>query len=128
LIKKIKIKLIAIIIIPSLLWISYNNSANWHFHRLEFGLLTSHSHIYDRSKDAGSPIKDHKHDKRELLCLDQIFHALMVWCSLSLILLILYSKRETAFILPSDFKPGLDPLFIQNVRGPPNGFVTRELI
>jgi len=114
------------LIIPSILWISYNNAANWHFHQLEFGLLTSHSHAYDKSCNAGSPIKDHEHDNKELLYLDQVFHALMVWFFTSLILLIVKPPRNILAILSSEMEAEAGPVIIHNVRGPPNGFVLNE--
>ena len=118
-----KIKFLVFLIIPALLWIGYNNVANWHLHQLEFGLLTSHAHAYERSAGNDDPVQDHQHNKRELIFLNQIFQSFLVCLSLFIIASIvrrpfnyLDQKHSETLIYRSPYK--LIP-----VRGPPqSGF------
>ena len=115
-----KIRPLVFILIPALLWIGYNNAANWHFHRLKYGIVTTHSHSYDKSADDGQPFKNHKHNKWEIIYLNQIFYSFLVCLSLSIISVLI---RRTFNILKPQI---IEVQYVQSsqyiipVRGPPS--------
>ena len=115
-----KIRILAILIIPALVWVGYNNAANWHLHRLEFGLITTHSHSYEKTSESDQPFKTHKHNNWELIILNQIFQILLVITALAVIAILVKQSFhrlviQAPILIISNNSKDLIP-----VRGPPS--------
>ncbi len=61
-----------LITLPQVLWLFYNQAANWHFHRLENGCVMQHAHPYQKSGWGNTPFQDHKHTPIECSILSTI--------------------------------------------------------
>ena len=48
---------------------SYNNTTNWHFHKLENGSIVKHAHPYQKGTNPDSPFQKHQHSGKELFFL-----------------------------------------------------------
>ena len=114
-----KIRFLALILIPAILWISYNNAANWHLHKLKYGFLTSHAHVYERSAESDKPLQDHKHTSREMILLNQVFESLFI--CFSLIIISFAVKQPFNFLTAKPLEVHLNkiPGNLVTVRGPP---------
>lgn len=58
-------KVAAIMMIAALGVFQFNRTSNLHYHVDDYGRVVSHSHPYDKSKDAG-PFKTHSHGKCDI--------------------------------------------------------------
>jgi hypothetical protein len=64
----------ALVLIPVMLWLFFNASANWHYHKLPTGEVVKHSHPFSPSPDGSgtpAPYQGHEHSAAEYICLDQ---------------------------------------------------------
>ena len=66
-------KVFALLLIPAMLWLFFNASANWHYHKLPTGEVVKHSHPFSPSpnNNTPSPFQGHEHSAQEFSCLDQ---------------------------------------------------------
>lgn len=115
-----KIRLIALIVMPALLWVGFNNASNWHFHKLKYGIVTTHSHVYNKSANSENPAGDHHHEKWELIILNQIFDALLVF--FTLIVLATFINQSFRKIRIKSGRPERSISYenLLPVRGPPS--------
>jgi len=74
--KRLILRLFAVLLLPTILLLSYNYSVNWHIHRLDSGYLVTHAHPFDKGELPVGKLPDHKHNGGQLLFLDQIFQSL----------------------------------------------------
>ncbi len=115
-----KIRPIVFIIIPALLWIGYNNAANWHLHKMQYGIVVTHAHSYDKSADDGQPVKNHKHNKWQIVYLNQIFYSFLVCLSLLIISILLRSSFSILKPQPIRIYNSKSQHYLITVRGPPS--------
>lgn len=112
--------LFLILILPALVWLFYNQEANWHYTRLPNGMLIEHAHPYDKHNSSHSPVQNHSHTKSELLYLDIITHFFV----LVITSLVLGQIIRTFTVFPIPLRRGtiLLPkhLLVKNSRAPPS--------
>ncbi len=65
-------KLLLLIALPAILWLYYNQAANWHYHMSSKGILIEHAHPFNKSQLPGSPFPNHQHTDLEYSILAQI--------------------------------------------------------
>ena len=100
------------IAIPAIMLLYYNQSANWHYHITEKGIVVEHAHPFTNNNIPDTPFQDHEHSDFQYLVLAQVVHAF----GLVVIILFLFSplfyKRNRPVPLPAQ-------VFYQgNVLGP----------
>ena len=115
-----KIHLLALIVIPALLWVGYNNASNWHFHKLKYGIVTTHSHVYNKSANSENPAGDHHHEKWELIILNQIFHTLLAFFSLIVLVTLIKQSFNIIKLKPRRSGRSISYENLIPVRGPPS--------
>ncbi len=112
-------KLLAVIVIPAVMFLYYNRSANWHYHITENGIVVEHAHPFSNSLIPDTPFQDHEHSDSEYLFLAEMMHSLgMIFVILLLLGLILHPTRtKTLLPLPAFLaNNGSEPVI---PRGPP---------
>ncbi len=112
-------KLLAVIVIPAVMFLYYNQSANRHYHITEKGFVVEHAHPFSNSLIPETPFQDHEHSDAEYLFLAEMMHSPgIVFVILLLLGLILHPKRvKTLLPLPAFIaKNGGEPIV---PRGPP---------
>jgi hypothetical protein len=65
-------KLLLLIALPAILWLYFNQAANWHYHMSNKGILIEHAHPYTKSNVPGYPFPNHNHTDLEYSILAQI--------------------------------------------------------
>jgi hypothetical protein len=71
-------KLLLALVLPALIWLFYNQTANWHYTRLANGALIEHAHPYDKHGNSNLPGPNHPHSESELLFLNLITHIIVL--------------------------------------------------
>ncbi len=69
-------KLIALIVVPAIMFLYYNKSANWHYHITENGFVVEHAHPFSNSMIPETPFQDHEHSDAEYLFLAEMMQSL----------------------------------------------------
>lgn len=112
--------LFVVLILPALVWLFYNQEANWHYTRLPNGMLIEHAHPYDKHNSSHSPVQNHSHTKSELLYLDIITHFFV----LVITPLALSQVIRTFTIFPVPLRQGTnlfsEQLLVEDSRAPPS--------
>lgn len=116
-------ELVALISIPIILLLFYNQAANWHFHQLPSGIVIEHSHPVPISKKTSdSPYQKHTHSNWEMF----LYAMVSAITSLLVIQAVLLLKVNSIAIKVSHFYTRIHiPLFtpVSNPhRGPPSIF------
>jgi len=62
-------KYLVVVILPALVCLIINSSANGHYHKLINGSTIYHAHPYDKQQDNNSPEKSHHHTNLEFFIL-----------------------------------------------------------
>jgi len=116
----LRIKKIALFItLPLVLWLFYNQAANWHFHLLENGDVVEHAHPYQNSGKSDSPFQDHHHTEFEFSVLSLISQITWgLWWLTLLVLGVFASVSQTNFYTVQHGFLGIIPT-INPLRGPP---------
>ncbi len=112
-------KILVTIALPALMFLYFNQSANWHYHITEDGFIVEHAHPFSNSIIPGTPFQDHEHSDAEYLFLAEMMHSLgLVFVVLLLIGLLLQSKKQSSILTIPAFVPenGTQPII---PRGPP---------
>ncbi len=107
------------IVIPAVMFLYYNQSANWHYHITDDGYIVEHAHPFSNSIIPGTPFQDHEHSDAEHLFLAEMMHSLgLVFVVLLLLGLLLQSKKRSSALPIPAFLPdnGTQPII---PRGPP---------
>ena len=115
-------RLFALVFIPLVMLIFFNQKANKHYHVLESGLVIEHSHPYKNSATPDNPFQEHKHSSAELF-----FFAQLSEIAAFLIVAVLLAKASLDIYKQK--KPALQKVYIkseffttQSLRGPPQNF------
>lgn len=58
--------------IPTILYLYYNRSANWHFHILSDGRVVEHAHPFQNNQIPGTPFQEHHHSDLAFSILAQL--------------------------------------------------------
>ena len=112
-------KILVTIALPAVMFLYFNQSANWHYHVTEDGLIVEHAHPFSNSMIPGTPFQDHEHSDAEYLFLAEMMHSLgLVFVVLLLIGLLLRSKKHAAVLPIPAFVPDNETQPIIP-RGPP---------
>lgn len=107
--------------IPAVMLLYYNQSANWHYHITEDGIVVEHAHPFANSMIPGTPFQDHEHSDFEYLVLAEISTALGLIAVVLILLGFLLHKKKTVSYSPlpvclTGYDHGPNP-----TRGPPFG-------
>lgn len=111
--------LIAAIVIPAIVLLYYNQSANWHYHITENGIVVEHAHPFSNSMIPGTPYQDHEHSDFEYLVLAQLMHTLGLAAIVLLLLASVLLRQRKNTPLPVPVVTGPDPMGPNPTRGPP---------
>ena len=117
--KKMWYRILTFIALPAVIFLYFNQSANWHYHVTEDGFIVQHAHPFSNSMIPGTPFQDHEHSDAEYLFLAEMMHSLgMAFVIILLLGLILHPKRTKTFLpLPAFLtNNGSEPVI---PRGPP---------
>jgi hypothetical protein len=82
---------------------SYNNAANWHFHKLGDGTIVKHAHPYQKGTNPDTPFQKHQHSGKEFF----FFHFLSQFIALTI----------TAFAALIIFRVPVSTIRMHNVIG-----------
>jgi len=67
---KTKVSLsLTLLLLPAMIWLFFNTTANKHIHVLSDGYVISHSHPFVKNQADSNPSKTHQHTEKELLLL-----------------------------------------------------------
>jgi len=107
------------IAIPAIMLLYYNQSANWHYHITEKGIVVEHAHPFTNNNIPDTPFQDHEHSDFQYLVLAQVVHAFGLVVIILFLFSALFYKKNQAVPLPAPVffpysTPGPDP-----TRGPP---------
>ncbi len=81
-------KVLSIFLLAAVITLFFNNSINWHFHKLSNGCLVVHAHPYQKAAtNGGQPASDHHHKTPALLFFQQITNIFFLALVLSGLLL-----------------------------------------
>ena len=97
----------------ALMFHSYNQATNWHFHKLSDGTLVKHAHPYKKGTSETTPFQKHQHTAKELLLLHLITQ-LLVFVSVLIAFLRISFSIITTFSLPT--RVDLSKLLLQQIR------------
>ncbi len=112
-------KLLVIIALPAVMFLYFNQSANWHYHITKDGFIIEHAHPFSNNMIPGTPFQDHEHSDTEYLFLAEMMQSLgLVFVVLLLIGLLLQSKKRSSVLpIPAYLSDdGTQPII---PRGPP---------
>ncbi len=112
-------KLLVIIALPAIMFLYFNQSANWHYHITEDGFIVEHAHPFANNMIPGTPFQDHEHSDAEYLFLAEMMQSLGFVLVVFLLLgLLLQAKRSSSLTpLPAFLSnDGTQPII---PRGPP---------
>ncbi len=112
-------KLLAVIALPAVMFLYFNQSTNWHYHITKDGFIIEHAHPFANNMIPGTPFQDHEHSDAEYLFLAEMMQSLgIVFMILLLLSLILRPKRSTTLLpIPAFLSNGGTQPIIP--RGPP---------
>lgn len=117
--KRLVHRLFVVLLLPTILLLSYNYSVNWHEHRLDSGFLLTHAHPFDHGKLPGETLPGHQHNGVQMLVLDQIFQLLTIAL---IVIFVSVLVKQTQFVL-AIVKPHIQTLAgwqpVPQLRGPP---------
>lgn len=69
----------ALLLLPAIMWLVFNSTANWHYHSLPGGVVVKHSHPYQQNNipedKVPLPFQGHDHTSLEYLIIDQFSKA-----------------------------------------------------
>ncbi len=69
-------RLFSFLLILFVLGLFYNNTVNWHYHKLSSGLVIEHAHPYARFPvSPETPYEEHHHSDFEYLILESIYYS-----------------------------------------------------
>jgi cbb3-type cytochrome oxidase subunit 3 len=63
---------ILLLTLPLVMWLFFNQVANWHLHVLGNGIVVEHAHPFKNNPLPGSPFQKHHHTELEYSILSQI--------------------------------------------------------
>ena len=109
-----------VIVIPAVIFLYFNQAANWHYHITEDGFIVEHAHPFANNMIPGTPFQDHEHSDAEYLFLAEMMHSLgFVLVVLFLLGLLLQTKRSPSLLPIPAFlsNDGTQPII---PRGPPH--------
>ncbi len=112
-------KLCIYVALPAVMFLYFNQSANWHYHITKDGFIVEHAHPFANNMIPGTPFQDHEHSDAEYLFLAEMMHSLgLVFVVLLLLGLLLQSKKRSSVLPIPAFLPdnGTQPII---PRGPP---------
>lgn len=114
-------KILAIIIVVSLLWSNYNYYFNTHFHIDNNGRIVLHSHPYSKNSSSRD-LPNHHHNKNEFFVLHFLHRTLASLLILFLIIFLFFRQNKIIHIFLQTYPNKL--LFKHNItqRGPPHFF------
>lgn len=116
-------KVLSIFLLAAVITLFFNNSINWHFHKLSNGCLVVHAHPYQKTTTNGDqPASDHHHKTTTLLFFQQITNIFFLALLLSgLILSIILPFRKLDGI---PYHRKVSPMVYSHIsaRGPPLAF------
>lgn len=113
-------KLILLLSLPAIMWLYYNQVANWHYHILGNGIVVEHAHPFSNKTASGTPFQQHNHSELEYFFLAQLSNIL------TLVVVVLGIAAFTVNIMP---RPVKRPVLVSLVspypcwkplRGPPS--------
>lgn len=113
-------RLVIIILLPALCWLFFNAVYNRHFHELSSGIIISHSHPYDKTKDCSNPYASHSHSEDEFLLYDIISDTILFVLLGGFLTVLLYELflKEICYNIAEEIIDTSHP-FILKYRGPP---------
>jgi len=65
-------KIILLLTLPLVMWLFFNQVANWHLHVLDNGIVVEHAHPFKNNSLLGTPYQNHHHTDLEYSILSQI--------------------------------------------------------
>lgn len=86
--------------IPAVMLLYYNQSANWHYHITEDGIVVEHAHPFSNNMIPDTPFQDHEHSDFEYLVLAEISTALGLIAVVLMFLGVLFHKKKTVRYSP----------------------------
>ncbi|MDA3779065.1 MAG: hypothetical protein PF487_02345 [Bacteroidales bacterium] len=114
--RKIK-RIIAMVVLPLVLFLLYNSTSNLHYHKLSNGQIITHAHPYSNNTD-NTPLQKHKHTKIQYF----FFHNITFWAftlvSIFILSILLCSSKKRELIQSFQLKITTHLLHIF-LRGPP---------
>ncbi len=64
--------LIAAILLPAVMLLTFNQVANWHYHITPNGVPVKHAHPFNKTDNPASPFANHSHTAMEMLFYGQL--------------------------------------------------------
>lgn len=116
-------KLYLLLLIPAIGLLIFNSAYYGHYHKTKFGIIVSHAHPYNKSKECEhSPFSSHSHSNEELVFWDIISHSVLQHIVLVAVLaLVVFEKliRENKIAFQEPFFT-FYWILLQESRGPPS--------
>ena len=72
-------KNLILVALPAIMWLYYNQAANWHYHITSHGIYIEHAHPFQKNTSAGSQFPNHTHTDLEYSILAQISQPVFIW-------------------------------------------------
>ncbi len=108
------------IAIPAIMLLYYNQSANWHYHITEKGIVVEHAHPFTNNNIPDTPFQDHEHSDFQYLVLAQVMHAFGLIVIILFLFSALFYKRNRPVSLPVQVFCQGNVLGPDLIRGPPS--------
>ena len=112
-------KILVILTVPAVMWLFFNQLANWHYHVLPNGIVIEHAHPFTNNQVPGAPYQNHNHTDFEYTVLGLI-SSITGLIILTFILSSFLVRPWKRLLLPATqvlFPPQVSKTHLQ--RGPP---------
>lgn len=117
-ISKVK-KIILLLSLPLVLWLFYNQVANWHFHVTQTGIVVEHAHPYRNNPVTGTPFQRHHHTDAELSFYTLLSSVLTIILVAIVSAILLAGATQALHGIYHSSARSRDYHFIYRLRGPP---------
>ena len=107
-------KILALLTLPLVVGLFYNQAANQHWHKLENGIVVEHAHPFERSSDTTTPFQNHHHSNQDFIILEMLFQATTLLLFFFVLIAAFFTAGVekignyiTRFVAPPDFSANL---------------------
>jgi hypothetical protein len=114
-----KKKLLILLGMSLLIWLNYNQTANWHYHIMSNGAVVIHAHPYKSNTIPETPFQKHHHNNFEFLFLSLIFNTVPLLVALLLYGLLSLYKTGELLLFPAAGNRQQGFYLTLLLRGPP---------
>jgi len=105
--------------LPAIMWLYYNQAANWHYHVLSNGMIVEHAHPFANKPKPGTPFQQHQHSDLEYSILAELSNALVLVVALMAIAALNMRPKPRHATLPAPVFVASPRLLNRPLRAPP---------